>query len=373
MSDLTMSEQAAYFQAICDMIEQLMFHRYTIVAAFTALVWDSLIALDLEIECIWMTRDDSFKIFWAFLRYSPLIGYTVCIPLLQQHIAANHVSQVVTPLLHTLTHSTQGERSGVGLAIVASAVIGLGIILTHFAFVARAFALYGRDRRILIVLVPLVLGEAALLFYIIGSNVPGFNIEEIASPHRPPKVPEFPEKKWALIYWGYQVFYDSIIFALTAYKSFVFRRANLHTPLLHVLIRDGCGFFVAMIGVYALCIVLELVRPRAFFLATHGLTVLKWGSVKIHSGISVIVSVIPLLLSQRLILNLRHVPHGAKQAEQETFDNLTRPQVSRCEPVDYEEKFGRIRFTTTTLVPPDEDYGYEETVLSRTWTRMDRS
>ncbi|KZW03171.1 hypothetical protein EXIGLDRAFT_828551 [Exidia glandulosa HHB12029] len=284
-------ESAEYLAALIAVLEQVALQRYMVTAAFVFLLWDLLITFDMEVERIWMSRDTAFKVFWSFLRYLPVAGITLGL-IMTTHPAVVS-SQVVVPL-----------------AITASVFSSVAYLFAHLAFITRTYALYSRDNRILYVLVPLLVGEMALVFSVVGLNVPRYyaSLAMGALPDpEPPKVIEIPSREFAIAVWCLQGLFDCVVFGLTLHKTICLSKARVQTPILPLLFRDGCGYFVAMILLYSINILLEI-----------------FGSLRIRSVNASLASVFPVVLSQRIILNLRSLSRPGP-SDMDSFGELTRP------------------------------------------------
>ncbi|KZV82432.1 hypothetical protein EXIGLDRAFT_729734 [Exidia glandulosa HHB12029] len=251
-------------------------------------MWDLLITFDMEVQRVWMSRDTAFKVFWSFLRYLPVAGTALGYYITTHPEAVS--SQVLVPL-----------------AITASVLSSVAFLLGHSAFIMRTYALYSRDHRILYVMVPLLVGEVALVFTVVGFNVPRYYANLDALPDHPPTIVEIPSRNFAIGVWCCQGLFDCVVFGLTLHKTIRLSKAHVKTPILPLLFRDGCGYFVAMILLYSINVLLEI-----------------FGSRRIRTVNASLASIFPVVLSQRIVLNLRSLSRAGPR-DIDSFGELTRP------------------------------------------------
>ncbi|KAJ7041512.1 hypothetical protein C8F04DRAFT_1079082 [Mycena alexandri] len=189
------------------------------------LYWDHAITLDAEVHFLWRSRK-STSAYWFYVnRY---VGFLAGIPV------------AVLPFIPLSTEKCARYNllRQVGLVIMQSIATTIMVI--------RVYALFGRNRRVLLFLVTLGLSVVAVGFYsLVGQKVDrrdalgGCHFE--LSPHTAYRIAAGWEALFIL---------DSIIFGLTIYNAYTTRqrtvsdlRLNTSISLHQVIIRDGALYF----------------------------------------------------------------------------------------------------------------------------------
>ncbi|KAJ7624924.1 hypothetical protein FB45DRAFT_924545 [Roridomyces roridus] len=203
---------------------QLDVNAYCTIAAFTILMWEYLITLDQEIIAFWGTRTWAWFLF-ALNRYSSLAS---CVPIMLE-------------FFWTTSSTHKLETFHQWYTIAAQAVVGALLIM-------RTYALYGKSRVLLLLMLGVAAGVCAIGAWILFSgkgspNDPNTLVVDIGCAI----ALDIASRRLGHAWTGMLVF-DVLIFGLTAYKALMVSRNERSKGLLFLLIRDGIVMILSNIG-----------------------------------------------------------------------------------------------------------------------------
>jgi len=217
---------------------------YLSLIGFVVLFYDYILTFGSEISSFWspIQRDWGTAIF-LLNRYVSFFGH---LPVIAEMFLHNPTENICSTLLHYHQYT----------AVIIQIIIG--VIL-----VTRTYALWGCSRKILLFLVML---SAAVI---------SFGVWALSAQHYGPisfalysgiigcqsSLP-LDRAYYIGAIWAGMVLFDTIIFALTVYKSLEFKRIGRRS-LADILLRDGVIYF-AVIGTTGLCNVFTFMFLREF-------------------------------------------------------------------------------------------------------------
>ncbi|KAG8688355.1 hypothetical protein FRC08_011481 [Ceratobasidium sp. 394] len=240
--------------------------RYVSAAGYVLLLYDYFLTLPDEVKLIWPTSWSLVKILFLINRYTVPIFLTVN-SWAMSGFSNPPTDTVSIELGHAWTSIDNDQSSAEGIS--------------NLLLLLRVHALYGRSRKILILLV---------IFYILTYA----SILSTAT--------------LALVQLGFEI----VIFGMTLYKCLEHAKAQqLHTPLLKTLYRDGFLYFLIIVVIRILNLALWIVAPPSL----------------IYLGLYFIWSLITLLIS-RLLLNLRNVSSYSQWQAETNVRGLTNMQFA---------------------------------------------
>ncbi|KAI0270460.1 hypothetical protein BC834DRAFT_515516 [Gloeopeniophorella convolvens] len=191
------------------------------VAALTFLVWDILITLDQEIGAIW-SKPNKFYMKWLFLfvRYFA-VAMQIALLFVGTRLALDY-------------HYTESDC--VKWYIFQEVGTQLLIASVEVILIIRVHALYDRNRPITIILITLFLAENIAMAVTLIKVVPGARFDVACTVvHTPPSL---------VIFAVAFVAFETVLFVLTLVKFFMALRTGWgHTPVIHLLVRDGTWAF----------------------------------------------------------------------------------------------------------------------------------
>ncbi|EJD50766.1 hypothetical protein AURDEDRAFT_159913 [Auricularia subglabra TFB-10046 SS5] len=272
---------AAFEQAIYAV---LVWKRY-FLAGMTLLCFDWIISFNLEVERIWKSTSWSVKIIWVGIRYCPLI---------------------TGPLIGVYVFDADSRlKTCRRYASFPSAVILVYIIITHAAFMMRTYALYGRDRRVVVGLAVLLLVEIAIFAWGLSTEVYAGGAEPLAL--LPGCYPAVIVGDSGIGVWVMAFGFDVIIMVLTIGKSISYLLQHEKSNVLNVLVRDGVAYFAVIFAFYIINLIYYLTGSDLWRL--------------LHTTFGALLGTI---LTSRLILNLRGVASSRIPEPLETTPNVAR-------------------------------------------------
>jgi len=196
--------------------------KYTTAAFLTILFYDHMITLDKEVETIWPLP-------WRFPKILFLINRYLIPPLMLVNVS---VSLTFAPT----SKSCLFVFRWIGFPVI------LALVTVELMLILRVLALYPHNKKVLVLLVVLFIGNI-IGFLVIGVHLV-HQMTETQSPDRqifsgcrrtPPP----------LLYteWIPSVVFESVVIILTLYKALAYRR---YIPALRVLARDSMIYFSIM-------------------------------------------------------------------------------------------------------------------------------
>jgi len=288
---------------------------YLALVGFTVLCYDYVLTLGMEMSRFWSPLQFSWgTVIFLLNRYVALFGH---VPVMVEIFLQHHTDDVCH-ILHVYHQY---------LAIIVQ-------ILVTVIMITRNYALWGSSRKILVSLLILV---AVVLAFGGWSLFSGKSDDNDYGPYNGVLGCQFAISTDQSYHmggaWIGVVLFDSIIFALTVYKSLRLRRSGERT-IVDVLLRDGSVYFAVM-SITTLSNSLTYMVGRPF---TRGV-------------LTPITNVFSSVVATRLMLNIRRVRTTTLS------DSLTTSSTRQD-----------IRFTTAILNPestfmPDHLLGHELEVL----------
>jgi len=252
-------------------VRGLTLYRYVLLSAFTILMHEHCLTFILEVERFWRRRKATWVAFFFFLnRYFVPLGF---VPVLLQGFwyLNSPNKEMICDALRLYHHL---------YVLVVQIVVSAMLII-------RTYALYERSRRILALTTSLILAVTGFACWSIFSRkkedvVEYFNTKGCAS-----TISQTEAKRYAQA-WGGLLVFDTLIFALTVYKSLLSLRRGRGSSLLTLMLRDGSMYF----GVIVACNVANI------------LTFLYGGPFTKGSG-STFVNNVSSAMITRLMLHMR--------------------------------------------------------------------
>ncbi|KAF8872516.1 hypothetical protein BD779DRAFT_1572560 [Infundibulicybe gibba] len=222
---------AALIAKASDWQRQLNTNNYLNVISYTILVDEYLLTLPDEIYLFWSSRITWASFFFYLNRYLTLFGH---IPVMVQSFWSTD-----SPTKAATCHHLQVYHQY--FAVVVQVAVAVLLIM-------RMYALYDRSRAVLV------------LFIVVALGIIGFGCWAILAGEANKQVIEFfwhigcaasvserTGKRLALA-WGGLLLFDTMVFAMTLYKSLTLRREPGVETLLSVLLRDGSIYFGLMVA-----------------------------------------------------------------------------------------------------------------------------
>jgi len=303
-------------------IEQTASHllagKYFQLAAFIMLVYDHLLTFDQEVERIWKQRLSAASVLFLVNRYVTIMEFIVV-------LEAFHNPR------------WKGEVCRKSVLFEASGTIAL-VAVGELIMILRVFAIYGRNIRLLVVLMGLWLAQVIVSGAGLRKGFP---------------VPLPPVLTGCILtgdgplpsLWIAPLVTDSIIFFLTLYraKRYATNRRFLASPTIMILVRDGTVYFF-------LIFLANLANVIVYFSATRDLK-------DIGASFS---QLITATMISRLVLNLRSAPTSSSSERQ-------LPAPDSFQHGGYHTK--RETIWTRTLGNLDEDISFDTTTGSGTETK----
>jgi len=263
--------------ATVQLASEIQIHDYLHVLSVSLMYWDWFITLDNEIAFMWK-RAWSASAFWFFaVRYSGLVG----------NIPVTVFTFHTIPIQWCLSYHTGHQIVLVGTQLIVSIVM-----------LVRIHALYGRNLRLLAVLLAISLPLLAVIFWSVQAQGQQSDSEVVLGfPGCNTAVPKSSNYHLAAT-WEILFFYDSLIFGFTLFKTYsTWRRTGSeasHLPIHSLVLRDGALYFAAMALANACNI-------ATFYLA---------GPI-LSGSLSTFASCMSVTLMARLMLNLHQTADAA--------------------------------------------------------------
>ncbi|KAF8578068.1 hypothetical protein K439DRAFT_1639172 [Ramaria rubella] len=247
--------------------------KYFLVAAFAMLVYDIAITLGDEVERIWKQPWTGATFLYAVNRYVTLFQRPI--------IVTAFTSPAWSRNLSACEHFVRFEGgSTLGLvATVASTVI----------MMLRVYAVWHRNRRVLIVLILFWVAQVAFSGMALGFSM---------------RVPLPPILAGCILtgvnnlfspFWIMPLITDSVVFGLTLWRTMRYSKATRSMPLLKLFVRDGALYFLCISSANLLNVIL-------FLVCRHDI-----GDLLVMAQTNFFSQIITCVMVSRLVLNLRNV------------------------------------------------------------------
>ncbi|KAF9559140.1 hypothetical protein CPC08DRAFT_530233 [Agrocybe pediades] len=201
-------------------IQELQVIRYTRIIASSVIFYDHVVTLGDEVRLMWNGKWSLVKILFFMIRYYALPS------------AIFSLYSIFTPFL-TDEVSMRIVRWDMATAFLAT-------FLTEAVLVIRLYALYNRNRKVLVFMLNMVAGSASMAVLLPSGITCTF-------PPLPPR---------AYAFWIPFTTFDSVLCAFAIYrgyqsfKSSVDRHGSLANRLLKVMIRDSIFIFIILTLAY---------------------------------------------------------------------------------------------------------------------------
>jgi len=224
---------------------------YTL-ASITFLYYDHFITFPEEIRKIWKRRLSFLNILFIINRYTTCFGYI--------------------PIIYFTFHSSTGTATCAAyihypsvLSIITQTIITIIVTL-------RCYALYNRNRRILISVS--VLGLAVLASFVWATTTFLGIDESFGGLYRTCVPSELSDRSPFKVAWLLSIIFDSSVFGLTLYRTIqmmsVHRFPGTYGSLANLIMRDGSVYFVVMALAYIVHIILFFHIEIPFFATSTG-------------------------------------------------------------------------------------------------------
>ncbi|KAI0777777.1 hypothetical protein BD413DRAFT_188667 [Trametes elegans] len=197
-------------------------------AAIAFLVWDMLISFDREVEYIWRGPNGWVK--WTFLlvRHVP-------------YLLQGTVLTLVALVGHTWRSSQC--RAWIAYQLISIEVL---VVVVEVLLIVRVYAMYNRNRAVLILVLSLFVGEIVAMCTILALSIPKISYTAGCLITSAPRI--FPT------YWTISLAFETTLFALTLLKFFTTVVASQlrKQSILYILVRDGTWAYAIIFAVMLL-------------------------------------------------------------------------------------------------------------------------
>jgi hypothetical protein len=256
--------------------------KYYSLAGLVLLIYDHLTTLDREVERIWSTRFTAASLLFYLNRYLTLLLYVT-----------------LTAGVFDKTWSVQTCQHFIIIPAVGTVVLQ-GV--TSLVMLLRTYALWSRKTPILIILVAayLVLMALSVRAMVAGRR---YNPEQFLYPGCMIIVPGALRLNPLVHAWLTLIFFDTIVVALTLWRTLSIHRMGGKMPLTTLLLRDGVAYFAAI----------GLANLSYFFIYAVAVPV----NMTVAQAISAI-------MTSRLILNLRQESRATTVVDEDDSVNFHR-------------------------------------------------
>ncbi|KAJ7284673.1 hypothetical protein C8J57DRAFT_699445 [Mycena rebaudengoi] len=240
--------------------------KYMNMASITILVFDYLLAFELEVSLIWGSEWSITKIIFICSRYSPFLD----VPLI---------------LWYSLGPSLNSKHCHILYSLISWATV-FGISMAEAILLLRTYALMGRERRILSAL---VLQYAIVAFTTIVVLTLFLKSMKFGPPPLPSVVGCYMTDGSLIIVVPFilLVFNETVLMIGTLWVGVVEYR-HFHNPFIQILYRDGITYFIFL-----------------FVLSAANLSILIWGPVELVDLFNTFLRVMHSVLSSRIVLHVR--------------------------------------------------------------------
>ncbi|KAJ7188605.1 hypothetical protein C8R46DRAFT_25961 [Mycena filopes] len=199
------------------------------VGALAFLVYDICITAGDEVDFVWPRPWTQMKYLYFFIRYLPLFVQTSILTI---------GSPDLTPSFHFTPHDCFIWQVYQGIATV------LVFAAVDYVLILRVYALYHNNRTIRQLVLAAFVLELAGMCVGLGLSLPGIQFDDICLVTGISSA--------LLIYAGATLLFQSLLFALTAFKfGQAVREGWADTPLLSLVARDGTWAFFLLFAVVA--------------------------------------------------------------------------------------------------------------------------
>lgn len=203
---------------------------YSQLACTVVLFYEWFITFDIELDRIWTRQKSGFTVYWAFVRYTPL------------------VTRVLDEIgMHKMNWS---DQSCARFALTMPIFQSISILLAHACFLLRTYAVYQRRKVVLFPLITLWLAEVALDIWPLVR--PGATANRVPGPGC---MAQLWTTEIVVAQLSTIIAFDTLVLSLIVGRCLYVIRHNGSAPLIRALIRDGIGYF----GIVFVCNVTNLI------------------------------------------------------------------------------------------------------------------
>ncbi|KAI0645033.1 hypothetical protein C8Q79DRAFT_1011145 [Trametes meyenii] len=258
-----MSGSSAYAQAVLNDYPRLIVENYCIVATSALLWFDFALTFPTERRRIWGRKFSGATVIYLCTRYVALVQRILQAAVVLTWYSSDQVGLTFRNAAIVLTLIPTIQTCGV-LTHTDDVLTFLNYTSIATFTALRVYAVWGRDWRPLVVVLPLALVRPALLLYEYTQYIPvqagppfgcGYaydlpNVDAWLS-HR--------ELQISITERAASIGSDTILIILTWYKTFGIKRVSMktgvRTPLATLLLRDGTGYFLVLFTIQLISII----------------------------------------------------------------------------------------------------------------------
>jgi len=214
------AQVAAQVAALADLNRIISVTQKYHAAVFAVAVWDWLIQLPIERQKIWKADWSMIKILYLICRYWNIATQTFVVVLLNGSWSLDSCGVAV--------HWECG--------FLATIIASVAIILLF-----RTWAIWGKSRIVLAILLPLYLGEVSTMLAL-TVRMP----IAVPLPSNGPCLMASKSQSWVVTVWILMFVFDATTSALMVYKCWDILKVGAATRIIHVFMRDGVIYFFAV-------------------------------------------------------------------------------------------------------------------------------
>lgn len=222
--------------------QRLQVVRYTQVVSMTVLITEWFLIIGEEVEYVWKAKWTYLKVFYLMSRYSPFLDTPFTL--------LNYITPRIKPETCLAYYQISTVSTFVGMSI------------SEYILLARTYALYGRSRKI-----GLILGIGIVICTMIGIvTISLFLTSLVFGPLPSPEIPGCLLKQGSdIVFVNFVILliWEFLVVVLTAYRGIKSLRGS-RAPLVQTLYRDGIFFFVCLLVLSTANIVVLIVAPLEY-------------------------------------------------------------------------------------------------------------
>ncbi|KZT36228.1 hypothetical protein SISSUDRAFT_1050162 [Sistotremastrum suecicum HHB10207 ss-3] len=233
--------------AIITLAQQAQAIQFYFCTAFTLVIYDYLLTLNQEIRTMW--KQEKSLVFFLFIlnRYYTIFALTV--------VTVGFFSPLLTPSVSMCARYAQFIPFGVSIPLLLIP----GLLMT-----LRIWALYERNKFVLIYLLGLLVSQVALCFWIYSSPghqaliFPDVDIEpfHLCIEIGPPQLGLLTS-----LYQWTETLFDVSVFTLTMLRTIKWSRADRQGTLLQRIVRDGALYFAVIFTTNLVWVLMIMFAP----------------------------------------------------------------------------------------------------------------
>jgi len=255
-------------------LQEIDITYYLQLMSFTILIYEYCLTFPLEVQRFWSAKKITFTVLFFFLhRYFVLLG---SVPVMVQKFwyASGHAKQLSCRSLRVYS---------ITVAVVIQVLISVILIV-------RTYALYDRSRRVLALIIGALLATISVgCWSIVSRRGPERDHRHLEN-YLVIGCPSPLSRAAALMFakaWGGLLVFETLIFALTVYKSLALR-ARSGSGIFALMLRDGSMYFGLIVAA-----------------TVANILTYVYGGTFTRGAATVFVNCISSVMVTRLMLNLR--------------------------------------------------------------------